>query len=112
MISTSTSSTSLLPMLYWVIAVAVPVVVSLGLIRPTGTLVALGSGVNGPVLPARRVANVTVAVEMSPWHPLLVSFMVAVNVSVAVLLDGLVVQKNWDPVYNGWPPAPPTFGFA
>src|SRR5689334_20712588 len=112
MISTSTSSTLLLPMLYCAIAVAVPRVVSPGVISPTGTLVALGSGVNGPVLPAGRVANVIVAVEMSPWQAPLVSLMVAVNVSVDVLLEGLVVQKNRDPVYRGWPFAPPTFGFA
>src|SRR5262245_42885671 len=109
MIAISTFSVSP-PMVYCAIAVDVPSVVSPGTTKPTGKFVALGIGVKF-VFPGVRMAKVMFAVEMSPWQAPPISRTVALSVSVAVLLLGLVVQKKFDPVYIGCPFAGPMFGF-
>src|SRR5947207_6391359 len=91
--ASSMESAVLLPRLYWTMAVTVPSLGSLGSASPTRRLVAPVMGVM--VVPL-RTANVALAVVISPKPH---RRREAVRFSVAVLLDGPVVQKTFAPVY-------------
>src|SRR5215211_7684310 len=95
-------SAALLPRLYWILALAVPPYSSwLGSTSPTGRFVAPARGTKLPL--ASRVPKLTFAVRMSPWVPSsLHPMMVALRLSVAVLVDELVVQNTVAPVYTYW----------